>query len=481
MRIAALAAGESALANGLARSSAGVGCAITYPYVTAIVTILYFDQRVRKEGLDLQLMAEGLGVERDPDSRAGAAVGAAPYTPERPRRAVLATAARAGSRRRRAGSRRSSGRPRPAGRRRPRRRRAPPPRAPGDAAAGRAARATAPPPGAAADGPPPTARARRPPSPPRAPPDDGRRRATATSAPAPSGLRPTSRAGPEGCEPRPRRGRRARPRGRGWSVAGRRAAPPRSPRRSSGRSRGEAVDDPAALAELRAVDVVDGQQVDVAARCTARAATASTCGCATLGRRSPAAEPLAIDPRARGARRARRGSLPRDDVPRPFWGFFELARATCCPSFDWLDDLSRAAGGRLARARGARRRCRVGRRAARPHAAHRASPRPRRRAAARRDGPARARAAGRRGGGRRRLEPALRLRFRAGLLRLDARGAIEYRPSISTREVRRKLRSEDFDALAVTFDDVVYGGRPPADATSRRRARAGPRQVVGSG
>ena len=57
------------------------------------------------------------------------------------------------------------------------------------------------------------------------------------------------------------------------------------------------------------------------------------------------------------------------------------------------------------------------------------------------------------------LEEALRLRFRAGLLRLDARGAIEYRPSISTREVRRKLRSEDFDALAATFDDVVYGGR----------------------
>ena len=60
------------------------------------------------------------------------------------------------------------------------------------------------------------------------------------------------------------------------------------------------------------------------------------------------------------------------------------------------------------------------------------------------------------------LEAALRLRFRAGLLRLDARGAIEFRPSISTYEVRRALRSDDFDALAATFDDVVYGGRPPA-------------------
>ena len=69
------------------------------------------------------------------------------------------------------------------------------------------------------------------------------------------------------------------------------------------------------------------------------------------------------------------------------------------------------------------------------------------------------------------LEAALRLRFRAGLLRLDARGAISFRPSISTHEVRRALRSEDFDALAATFDDVVYGGRPPQDEDVERRAR----------
>jgi Domain of unknown function (DUF4129) len=69
------------------------------------------------------------------------------------------------------------------------------------------------------------------------------------------------------------------------------------------------------------------------------------------------------------------------------------------------------------------------------------------------------------------LEIALRLRFRAGLLRLDARGAIEFRPSISTYEVRRALRSVDFDVLAFDFDEVVYGGRPagPADLESARR------------
>ncbi|RKQ94021.1 uncharacterized protein DUF4129 [Solirubrobacter pauli] len=58
-------------------------------------------------------------------------------------------------------------------------------------------------------------------------------------------------------------------------------------------------------------------------------------------------------------------------------------------------------------------------------------------------------------------EAALRLRFRAGLLRLDQRGAIAFRPSISTHEVRRTLRSSDFDDLSTTFDDVVYGGREP--------------------
>ena len=42
---------------------------------------------------------------------------------------------------------------------------------------------------------------------------------------------------------------------------------------------------------------------------------------------------------------------------------------------------------------------------------------------------------------RRRLDRAVRLRFRAGLLRLGDRGAIRYRPSVTTGEVRRTLGS----------------------------------------
>jgi hypothetical protein len=58
------------------------------------------------------------------------------------------------------------------------------------------------------------------------------------------------------------------------------------------------------------------------------------------------------------------------------------------------------------------------------------------------------------------LEIALRLRFRAGLLRLGREEALAWRPSLRTREVRRALRNARFDRLARDFDEVVYGRRP---------------------
>jgi Domain of unknown function (DUF4129) len=69
------------------------------------------------------------------------------------------------------------------------------------------------------------------------------------------------------------------------------------------------------------------------------------------------------------------------------------------------------------------------------------------------------------------LDLALRLRFRAGLLRLDRRGAIRYRPSITSGQVARQLRLRDFDDLAITFDAVAYGGRH-ASSTDVHSARA---------
>jgi hypothetical protein len=70
------------------------------------------------------------------------------------------------------------------------------------------------------------------------------------------------------------------------------------------------------------------------------------------------------------------------------------------------------------------------------------------------------------------LERALRLRFRAGLVRLQRAEVLPARDSLTSGEVARRLRSRDFDHLAATFDEVVYGRRPPepADVESSRAA-----------
>ena len=69
------------------------------------------------------------------------------------------------------------------------------------------------------------------------------------------------------------------------------------------------------------------------------------------------------------------------------------------------------------------------------------------------------------------LERAVRLRFKAGLLRLGTHGAITYRPSVTTGEVRASLDSATFEELAGTFERVAYGGReagqPDVDAARR--------------
>jgi hypothetical protein len=69
------------------------------------------------------------------------------------------------------------------------------------------------------------------------------------------------------------------------------------------------------------------------------------------------------------------------------------------------------------------------------------------------------------------LKRAVRLRFRAGLLRLGDRGAIAYRPSVTTGEVRQVLGSATFEELARTFEGVAYGGRPagPSDLDAARQ------------
>lgn len=70
------------------------------------------------------------------------------------------------------------------------------------------------------------------------------------------------------------------------------------------------------------------------------------------------------------------------------------------------------------------------------------------------------------------LALAVRLRFRAGLLRLDRDAhVIKYRSSIPTVEVRAELGSPTFDDLADTFEGITYGGddAEPIDTADARR------------
>ena len=69
------------------------------------------------------------------------------------------------------------------------------------------------------------------------------------------------------------------------------------------------------------------------------------------------------------------------------------------------------------------------------------------------------------------LAHAVRLRFVAGVLRLDRAGVIAYRSSLTTGQLRAALRSGSFAEIASAFDEITYGGRPAA--TVRRRTGHG--------
>jgi hypothetical protein len=75
------------------------------------------------------------------------------------------------------------------------------------------------------------------------------------------------------------------------------------------------------------------------------------------------------------------------------------------------------------------------------------------------------------------LERALRLRFRAGVLRLAERRMLEDPSSATTGALARRLRSEQFALAAIAFDEVVYGRRVPT-TDDARLAREGWQAVL---
>ena len=240
-----------------------------------------------------------------------------------------------------------------------------------------------------------------------------------------------------------------------------------------------AATDPAALERLRGVDRVDGRPADLAgALGDARGAELEArLDVLAQPAPSPAGQPAAAREEARDILAGNRFSPP--EVPGPFRGVLREVAAWLTPVLDLipaLDDL--LPGGRpvvwalIVIAVGAL-------------AAFLAGRSLRRRAAA--GGPGRAAAApgapedpdelerlARAAAARGDHELALRLGFRAGLARLDRRGVLELRPSLSTGDVARAVHSPAFDRAAARFDEVVYGGRPAAagDVEAARAAWA---------
>jgi hypothetical protein len=75
---------------------------------------------------------------------------------------------------------------------------------------------------------------------------------------------------------------------------------------------------------------------------------------------------------------------------------------------------------------------------------------------------------------------AIRLRYRAGLLRLGARGAIALRPGTTNAAYARTLRSPRFDGLTDTFESVTYGDEDAGPEDDDTAATEWPRVVEDS-
>jgi len=79
------------------------------------------------------------------------------------------------------------------------------------------------------------------------------------------------------------------------------------------------------------------------------------------------------------------------------------------------------------------------------------------------------------------LELALRLRFRAGLVRLAQLRAVPRPETLTNRQFVRLLGSEQFDRLARDLDEVVYGGRTASRADLDAARSGWPRVLAEAG
>ena len=240
-----------------------------------------------------------------------------------------------------------------------------------------------------------------------------------------------------------------------------------------------AQSDADAVRQLTSIDSVDGAPVDIETALEGAADDELDVRLRTLAddpQVAGAGDPSTAREQARAV--LEQGKFQESDLPRPFEGLLDAIGERLRPIGEWLGDLLNAvSGGRpdlalavlvvlaaLAAAWLARRL--IARRAREAVNLRRGVEEAKRVGA--RELESRADSAERAGD----LETALRLRFRAGLVRLTDAHAVPPRPSLTSGELKEVLRSRDFEEVAATFDEVVYGRRP-ARPEDLARSRAG--------
>jgi Domain of unknown function (DUF4129) len=239
-----------------------------------------------------------------------------------------------------------------------------------------------------------------------------------------------------------------------------------------------AAEDEDARAQLLAVESVDGRPVAVREALEGASGAeleqrARLIAASVAARDAPSATPAEQRRQAQEVLEQRR--FHGSEFPRPFAGPLEWLGDRIEPVLDWINDrginvlwMVLAAGVLLAAltttSATIRRRALAIERARRAAVPPTDDPRALEREAERaeRDGD---------------WERAVRLRFRAGLLRLDRRRVIVYRPSLTTGEVARSVGSPAFREVGERFDAIAYGGRP-ADREDAEQARRGWAEVL---
>jgi hypothetical protein len=248
-----------------------------------------------------------------------------------------------------------------------------------------------------------------------------------------------------------------------------------------------AVDDPRALAQLRAVREVDGRPVDVGGALGGAEGPALTSRLRALAAGGGSGETVAAGDARRDAQTVLQGRRFRPSrVPRPLAGVLATVGRWLKPVGDPL----RRFWGTIAGSLGAQLVLvalvfvvsaavslrLVGRRS--PRALARARPFGVDTEGLDPDALDREATAAEEAGD---LGRAVRLRFVAGVLRLDRAGAIAYRSSMTTGQLAADLRSAPFGELAAAFDQIAYGGRPAEESDVQAARTTWPRVLAEAG